>query len=32
MVSRLMKDLIKGGHVVESGRDWLLPAALPDGW
>ncbi len=33
MVSKLMKDLMKGGHLVERPDDsWLLPKPLPPRW
>lgn len=32
MVSRLMKDLERGGYVLPDGKRWLLPKALPARW
>lgn len=32
MVSRLLKDLERGGHVRRQGRQWLLAAKLPARW
>jgi CRP/FNR family cyclic AMP-dependent transcriptional regulator len=32
MVSRVMKDLVRGGHVVVDGNGWLLPGPLPMRW
>ena len=32
MVSRLLKDLVDGGYVVEDGPGWRLPRGLPLRW
>lgn len=32
MISRLMKDLQRGGHVVVAGRSWRLRGQLPSRW
>jgi CRP/FNR family transcriptional regulator, cyclic AMP receptor protein len=32
MVSRLMKDLVSGGHVCVCPEGWLLPRAMPARW
>lgn len=32
MVSRIMKDLERGGHVLPQGRGWRLSPALPPRW
>ncbi len=32
MVSRVMKDLVRGGHVVVDGNTWVLSGPLPTRW
>ena len=32
MVSRLMKDLARGGYVVPQGPGWIVEATLPKRW